>query len=276
MRNSAIVVVFIVGFALTTAHAAEPVTTCGQRVADGVLAADLDCSGTAGDAVQVDHSFSLGGFTLTVGVDFPDNSYGVHCVRHGDDADGVCEVSGPGTIAGSGAGPGNHGVRGRGMAVRNVTFTGNLSAVVGQRAKVNGCDINAVTGTGVWAQAARVNDTQITNSGRFGIGVGRRAILRHTDVTGSVLDGITSGGNVVLFASNVTGNAGNPNDCQAVLGYAQCSQSPQPWLCADISADRAVVLGAASTCGSSLVQAGSCSGFYDFRPGQSFGVCAGD
>ena len=79
MARIAIVGVFVFLCALTSAHAQDFVTTCGQRVVEGVLAADLDCSGIPGNAVEVEKSLSLGGFTLTVGVDFPDNSYAVRC-----------------------------------------------------------------------------------------------------------------------------------------------------------------------------------------------------
>jgi len=275
MRNLAIITIAALVFAVSSAHAAEPVTACGERVGDGVLTADLDCSGIVGDAVQVESSLALAGFTLKAGVD-SGQAYAVHCLRHGSDEEGLCEVSGPGTIEGSGTGRGNHGVQGSKVRAQGVTFTGNQTAVIARRSTVRDCTINGVGGTGIWGGATRVNNTQITDSGDWGIVVLRRAVLKHSTVTGSVLDGIACGGNVTLVDSEVTGNAVDVDACENVLGSFHCSQEPQPWLCADISAEGRVTLGSTSSCGRSLVQTGSCSGAFDLRPGQSFGVCAGD
>jgi hypothetical protein len=65
------------------------VSTCGQTVAGRVaLAADLDCSTTAGPAITLASGarLSLGGFTLTA------RDEGVRCQV------GSCRISGPGTI----------------------------------------------------------------------------------------------------------------------------------------------------------------------------------
>jgi hypothetical protein len=276
MRSFAIVTALILSFAIPPADApagaVELVTTCGQQVANGILAADLDCSGGCGDGVKVEKSLSLGGFQLKIGA----GRFAVHCVKKDGNEDGHCKIFGPGTIVGAVSGARSHGVQAGALTIEGVSFSGNLNAVVAARVTMSGCDINGVSGSGIWGGLARVSNSQIMNSGRFGIGVAAKAILKSSTVTGSVLDGVTSGDGVVLKDSTVTGNATNPAACQSALASTHCTPDPQPWLCADVTADGKVKLKGASTCDRSLVQAGSCIGAVDYRPGDPVGVCTAD
>jgi len=266
---------FVVSLVVHAACAAEPVTTCGQRVSEGVLTGDLDCTGMGLYAVQVERSLALAGFTITG--DGGASGAVVRCVRpDGSDTSGNCVVTGPGTVRT--AGVFSHGVLGRKVTVRDLTVDGTGSGVVVEKsANLQGCLIDSVGGTGVLAAKARVTDTMVIDSGAFGVAAGRRALLRGSTVTGSVLDGVSSGGRVVLRNSSVTENAMDAGICAAALDVRDCGRpEAAPWICSDVSSDGPITLRGGSACGSSLVQSGSCGSFVDYRPGPSHGVCQND
>jgi hypothetical protein len=269
----------VAGLVLTTAAleaSAQPVTACGQRVKDGVLVGDLDCGDFEGNAIEVERSLSLAGFTLSGG-GTTDENYLVRCVGGAIPEDGNCEVNGPGTLLGTGSVLYSHGIRGNNVVASGVTFEGTLGGVaVIKRAEVRDCIMNGIGGTGVWGRSARVYDSAIIDSGGFGVAASRSAILYRSTVTGSALDGVVSGGGAMLRQSTVSGNATDPAACADHFDVLSCAPPDPTWICADLSARKRLKVRDASLCGTSLVQEGSCGGVWNYRNGETFGVCEQD
>ena len=263
--------------------AAELVTSCGQRVVDGVLGADLDCSGVGGDTVQVEHSLDLAGFTLTFGAPSAGSPHiGVRCVERGIVAEpgghvqGKCSVAGPGIVRGTDDGF-SYGVSGSKVSIDGVTLEGSMTyAVMAARvALLSNASLTDVSGNGVYAGKTKITNSSISGCGGSGV-TSRRVSLIGSSVTGGAVDGVVSGGSVTLSDSNVTGNAADPVACEAHWSGIDCSGGAFPWICADISARKRIRLKDASSCGTSLVQDGQCGDWFDGRSGASHGTCTSD
>lgn len=162
-----------------------PVTVCGQAVnGSGVLVGDLDCSGYAGDAVNLTGRLLLAGFTLTGN---PAHDV-VRCAARS------CTVIGPGTVTG-----GLDGIRSdRGAQVK-------AGAVVSGNA-----------GDGVRTDlGARVVDSTISGNGGDGVRAMTRALVVRSTVNANIGDGVRTDRTATVRASTVSGNGGNGIDSDA-------------------------------------------------------------
>jgi hypothetical protein len=160
-----------------SAHAAGPITTCGQEVSGGgTLTGDLDCTGTDDDALLVHGgTIALNGFTITGG-------RGIFC-------DGPCKVIGPGTVTGS-TGFGINGF-GSSLKVTSVTLTNNAY-------------------DGIQCFSCKVDQTSIVGNGG-GIRVGGKLSARDVTISGSAYLAIDAANNagsasVKLRKVIITGN----------------------------------------------------------------------
>jgi len=257
MGSRSLPLLCLVAVAITTgwigeSHAAPPVevNSCGQFATKGFLGGDLDCTGFPGDAVTIERSLDLNGFTLTGGL-----LSAVTCLKS-------CKINGPGTITGSGAfgvnihgvgkvtevnltdnglagvqcfekckvrgpatisGNGNNGVRASSATIRDVVLSGNSGpAVEAQNNKQRG--------------RAKLRDSIVTGNGS-GVLADRKVVLRDTTVSGNGQFGILSGdspicekrGVAVLRDSNVTGN-GIDVECGVTIACADvatCMGTPK-------------------------------------------------
>jgi len=156
-----------------------PVTTCGQTVTGtGQLVTNLDCSGTADDAVKLSGKLLLNGFTLTGNPAFDV----VRC------AVGACRVSGPGTVTG-----GSAGVRSK------------------SRAKILRSTVSGNGGDGVRADgSASIKESTVTGNAGAGVDSDRTAKAKLSTVTANGLDGM-KGLRVALSSSTATGNGTDPS-----------------------------------------------------------------
>jgi len=246
--------------------AAEPVTACGQRVKDGILEQDLDCSGDFQIALLVERSLSLNGHTIT---GLPSV---INCVKPSHSSpNGKCTVIGPGVVRG--ADISTEGISGRKVIVDGVTFENLATGVNAVKATVSNC---VMTGTfpdgfgGAMIGGARVTvtGTSIAAAAGWGVAGARRVVLVDSTVTGNRWDGV-SGGRVELVNSSVTGNS---LACDMPFF---CGPAPTG-LCSDVSARR-IRLDGTSACDTSLAQEKYCpTSPLDYRPGPSLGVCAQD
>jgi hypothetical protein len=185
-----LVVLVSVPLASEPVPAAEPVTTCGQVLADGgFLTADLDCSGyTDGPALTIERGvLDLAGFTLTgnevesIPLYFPEAT--VFCPVS-------CEIIGPGVLAG-GKEAVVHARRRIALTdvtVRDVTAVGNASAVYSEGSlQSTGCTIEGNSGDGLVAT--------------------RRAIVQSTTIQGTHGSAVAAyGGKAFVQDSTITGN----------------------------------------------------------------------
>jgi hypothetical protein len=246
------------------AHAAPVViTTCGQVVQGiGILAADLDCSGVADDAVKLRGRLLLSGFTLTGNPAFDV----VRCQS------GPCRVDGPGTITG-----GADGVRSDGPAtVNGATISGNAgdgvrtdraSRLVGSQITSNGGDgvraktsatikdssVGANAGDGVRAdRSARLSGATISGNGGSGVDADVSSALRSSSVVTNGLDGVKSPA-ISLSDSSATGNGTSP----------ACGVTEE---CADLASEKRPALRGTSTCDTSR----------NTDLGGTWGVCQND
>lgn len=175
-----------------------PVTACGQQVqGTGQLVADLDCTGSGDEAVKLDGTLLLNGFTLT-----GDPSFDVvRCVAGG------CRVIGPGTVTG-----GADGVRSdRGARVEGgATVSGNAGDGVRteKTAKITGATISGNGGDGVRSKGSAVLKGAIVHS-NGGSGVrtdGTANVQEISDVSFNAEDGIHSQKSAKLTLSSAQAN----------------------------------------------------------------------
>ena len=171
--------------------ASTEVNTCGQAVSGNAhLAANLDCTGFAGDAVTLNGgTFDLRGFTLTGG-----QANGVKCT----DSCTVRSDPAGGTITGSQGDGVLLSLFGAVLQIEDVSITGNtLNGVEGPvtgvvkvfRATVMG---NGQSGVLAHARRVRVDGSTLSNNGGAG-----------------VYDGIASSSAMSVKNSMVTGNGWN-------------------------------------------------------------------
>jgi hypothetical protein len=247
-----------------TAHAIDPVTSCGQFVrGSGILVGDLDCSGTAGDAVNLQGRLHLAGFTLT-GHSAHDV---VRCLK------GACRVDGPGTLSG-----GVHGVHSDKVAkLIGVTVSNNTGDGVraDKTARVDGASISNNAGDGVHADKVNARSTDFLGNGADGAHAVRKATLHGCNVAGNAGNGVSSDRLAkVTHDTTVSGNgldgvnAGRimvkKNASVAANGTsAACGVTEE---CDDLASDRRPIVGSGASCGTSRDTAG----------GGSWGVCLGD
>lgn len=260
-------VVFAAFNGSSSAVAAEPVTACGQRVRDGILEQDLDCSGFPElYSVLVERSLSLNGFTITGSPNV------INCVKRSETLpNGKCSISGPGMVRGADVSAA--GISGRKVLVDGVTFENVANGVSAVKATVSNCVMTGTFPDGFGS--AMVGGTRVTVTGSnisaaagWGVVGARRVVLENSTVTGNRWDGV-SGGRVELVDSSVTGNS---LACDMPFF---CGPAPTG-LCADVSARR-IRLEGTSTCETSLLQEKYCpTSPLDYRPGPSLGVCTQD
>jgi hypothetical protein len=257
------------------AHSMTKVTACGQAI-DGPaeLAADLDCSAYAGDAVVLHNGpLYLRGHTL-IGAFEPDYAYaGVECERPNrpplEPLAGRCKVIGPGEIREASAG-----VRGAYVSVRKAIIADNVLGIVGNKLRVKDVELTgntrmAVSGYGRVKKSSFLRTTVTNNASGIifwsclGCGGPSGLRIRDSTITGNEGNGVfASPKSFFLVGSSVTGNAADPQSpgCQEEWALAY------PHGCADIQAfDRPRLYGG-STCGTS----------YDPTTGGTWGVCSND
>ncbi len=175
------------------------VDTCGQEVANrdqGVLAGDLDCSGTSSPAVVLGRraALDLAGFTLTGG-----NFDAVYCARN-------CIVTG-GTLAGAG----RNCVR---AADGTATLTGMLlngcgggarfpAAVEGRSLIISTSTVLSTVGSALWAQKKlSMSSSSVDGCGWVGVHAQRK--VKITDSTVADCEFGVSSSRVKLRSSSVT------------------------------------------------------------------------
>lgn len=236
-RNSKIACLIASSLALsaTLALAADPVpvTTCGQVLeGDGILVADLDCSGETTDEPAVvlarGGTLDLAGFTITSRA-YPDGSP-TSVVR----CDRSCRIVGPGVILGSSTAYGacveaKDFRPGRSVAVENATIAGAWIGVLARNVTVEGSTISNNRSVGIWAGFARVEDSSITGNGlgadgsvmRGGVFGQIKSRVENSTVTGNGMSGVY-GWKLRVIDSTVSGND----------AYTDCASH----LCIDIGA----------------------------------------
>ena len=184
------------------------VNTCGQVVVgNGFLAADLDCTGFAGDAVTLSGgTLDLRGFTLTGG-----QQDGVECT------DSCAVVSDPagGTITGSQGAGVFVTLAGAVLTLADVTISGNtLNGVTGPGSgvvKVFRATITGNTKSGILAHAKRVlvYDSTLSSNGEAGVydGIASRSTMsiKNSMVSDNGWNGI-GGGKTKVQDSQVLNN----------------------------------------------------------------------
>jgi hypothetical protein len=238
MQASSLIVSALILASFTTAHGAPTVVNaCGEVVTDGVLANDLDCSGTAGAAITIvdNGDLDLAGHTLQSGSG--NAATGIHC-------DGKCTIVGNGGTVASGVAalPGSDaetiGVYGRRVSLSGTTVTGyalgasaevldieasflidNLFGASGNRIRINTSTVS--NDTGVVDQAVDGRRVDITDSVLDG---GNGVIARKTKIYGSMVTGMQSHGivgNVYAEGSVIDGNC-------TMLGYSACADLTSP------------------------------------------------
>jgi hypothetical protein len=228
--------VIAVGFLSVQAHAATPVTQCGQVVKGSAeLVGDLDCSAMqSGAAVNLSGTLHLRGFRIT-GMR---RGIGVACNSPS------CRIVGPGTITG----PddviyGVMGLESRQIVLKNVTIDG----VKGYGAFSMGNVLatgSTITGCGGFLAA---------EGGNSGGGVMSHAKVR---VVRSTISGNSNMGVIgTSVRASRSSNNGTAPDCATT-----CSNCP----CADIISSTLPVV-RKSTCDTSAQPSGA-----------TWGVCAGD
>ncbi len=275
-----IAVTTITFFALAHPVSAQtPITTCGQEASGSAqLAADLDCTGLAGNAVTLHGgSLAMNGHTITGG------DIGVYCDR-------PCSVVGPGLVTGSkyfnvdGFGTSVHLKQ---VDVTNAgylglqcwktcvvdgpaTMSGNGDAVAGSgntkirgMVTITGNDIAVSVSNSHGTATVFVSGSTITGNNR-GIWTQRRIKLVDTSVTNNGVTGLLAGefrcprnGVISLVRSTVTGNdtdpsCGTTNVCADIM---TCGTPPR--------------LDETSTCDHSYVNSSG-------NPGDSWHVCTLD
>lgn len=248
--------------------AAEPVTTCGQRVKDGILTQDVDCTGFPYVySLLVERSLLLDGHTITT------NGGGIVCAKPSDTtATGKCTIVGPGTIRGSDVY--SDGINGRKVSVDGVTFEGLSNGVGATKATVSNSMMTGIFPAGAGgalvgaSRVATVVGSSLSGADGWGVAGGRRVIVENSTVTDNGWDGVT-GGRVDIRNSTVTGNS---LSCDMTFF---CGPAPTQ-LCSDVSARR-LRLDETTVCDTSLVQEKYCpSSPLDYRPGPNHGVCTQD
>lgn len=268
MTRSAIFATMVLGFAIGSparAGTPVPVTTCGQQVQGaGQLTADLDCTGSGDEAVKLNGTLLLNGFTLTGDAGFDV----VRCLV------GACRVIGPGTVTGGADGVrSDRGARVEGAAVvtgnsgdgvrtdktakiTNASVTANGGDGVRSKttAVLNGAVVTGNAGTGVRTDAtANVKASTIDGNGDAGIDSEKTAkASASSTVNGNGFDGIR-GLRVQLLDSTATGNGVDPA-CDVIDD------------CADLAAPLLPKVRGTSTCGTSR----------NTESGLPWGVCAND
>lgn len=233
-----------IGQAATAVAGQTPVTTCGQVVSgNGVLLADLDCTGIVGPGVILtDHArLDLRTFTLSGG-----DGDGVLC-------EGYCRVSGRDTsLGGTITGFTGDGVVGRSpvessaqlrlyrinirdnggngarvdeaegtVTVSKSFIEGNDAAglVSPQRMRVSRTLVSGNTLEGVRGAKVYVLDSTVEMNG-IGVDASNYLNLNHSDVLDSVGDGIRLGASLQVFKAHITGNGDSGIVFSSVFGEA--------------------------------------------------------
>lgn len=175
------------------ARALQYVTTCGQSVqGTGRLSGDLDCTGYAGDAIQLLGTLHLDGHTVR-------GHPGHDVVRCGT---GRCRIKGSGVIVG-----GANGVRADG----NVTVKGN-----GIQFPSDAVIITQNGGDGVRAgKTATVSGATIYTNGGDGIRAGVNAKLTTVFLADNGGDNVRAEGNATLKIVTLIRAGGRGVDVQA-------------------------------------------------------------
>lgn len=268
MTRFTIFTTMVLGLAVgPTAHAGTPipVTACGQQVqGTGQLAADLDCTGSGDEAVKLNGTLLLNGFTVTGDAAFDV----VRCLA------GACRVVGPGTVTG-----GADGIRSDGGArvEAGAVVTGNAGDGLrtDKTAKVTEATVQGNGGDGVRSKGAAVlKGATVDGNGGTGVRTDGTANVQASTVQGNGEDGIHSekvakatkasqvktngfdgvrGLKVQLKDSEATGNGTHP----------ACGVTDD---CADLASEFRPKVQGTSTCGTSR----------DTELGGAWGVCAGD
>ena len=186
--------------ALSHAGEVEPVTTCGQTVADGALIADLDCSAWSGSpAVTVTRSLDLAGFTLTGNA--TEESGVVFCPKR-------CTVVGAGTITGGHTGIDAAGQR---LTVVEVSVTANAShGVVAKALRARGLVASGQTGGhgALVTRKADVTGGGFSNNAMAGLHSDRKAVVRDASATDNGGDGLSASWRLRGEGLVLTGNGG--------------------------------------------------------------------
>ena len=248
------------------AGAPVPVTTCGQDVqGTGQLAADLDCSASADDAVKLKGTLLLNGFSIFGNPGFDV----VRCVS------GACRVVGPGLVSG-----GADGVRsdvgarlendvsvlnnaGDGVRTeKTVKITdGNIGSNGGDGVRSKGAAllkrtiVNANGGTGVRTDGAAIvqENSSVLLNGEDGIHSEKIAkVMKVSQVFSNGFDGVR-GLKVQLKDSTATANGTDP----------ACGVTDD---CADLASEFAPKVQGTSACLTSR----------NTELGGTWGVCAND
>ncbi|HXC51493.1 MAG TPA: hypothetical protein VN634_11450 [Candidatus Limnocylindrales bacterium] len=188
---------------ITAAHAATPVSSCGETVEDGVLEADLDCSSSDGAAVFIADGGTLdlaGHELLSAG---GSDRVGVECADN-------CSIVGNGGTLASSTPPDvdarTIAVVGGRVSITDTTITGYFGAVYAATVTIRSSSL-AGNEHGVSGNRVRIlSGTSITTDG-----VGYSVNARRVDIADSTL----AGGNSVLarktkiYRSSVTGTLSN-------------------------------------------------------------------
>jgi cysteine-rich repeat protein len=209
--HAALALATVVALVAPARAASTEVNTCGQTVAgDAHLAADLDCTGFAGDAVSLlGGTFDLAGFTLTGGQDDA-----VVCSA----TCAVTSSSPGGTITGSqGDGIENGGAEAA-LTVEDIAISGNgangvhagpFVAVVRLSRVI--VDANGADGVQSLAERVFVVDSTLSDNGGAGLadgnGVSKVVSVVGSTVTGNAEEGVTAvGAATILRDSDVMDN----------------------------------------------------------------------
>lgn len=281
----------------TAAHA-QPVSTCGQTVTNGVLTQDLDCpDGEAAIYVAADGTLDLAGFTVTGGA-----VNGIGC-------EGNCAINGSGGVV---TGAANCGISGYGTAltVTDISVFGNSAGICSQVISNDGTRLlrdsrivasqvtiannamgigaldvdvsNAVlsdnTYVGVWAyRRLTVDGSSVSGSGDDGIRVEfpkRRSYVTNSTIEGSARRGVR-GDRLVISGTEIRGSGGAGIQARTITiensvamenGLAPCAD-----ICADVVARR--VKATNLTCDSSLKWRADKDGYQFFN---GLDLCAQD
>jgi hypothetical protein len=253
------------------ASAMQQVTTCGQVVSGpSELAADLDCSAYAGDAITVERGpLYLRGHALIGNASGDPDFAAVEC------SNGVlvrrCRVVGPGEIRGASAG-----VRGGFVGISNALLVENVRGIVASRLRAEDIEISGSESMAIslYGPVIKSSIQRATISGN-GAGVvawscggcGSPAGVRIRD---SIVSGNTGSGlhvaplRLVIKNSDITGNA---LDQQA----PECTEfafsiSGHLDGCADIASVALPRIDSSSTCATSFSAA----------TGDAWGICTAD
>ena len=189
----------------SAAWAVTQVTTCGLQVqGDAELAGDLDCSAYSGDALKLDGTLHLNGFTMRGNVSY--SSSVVSCPTD-------CTIIGPGIVR-----EGYHGVVAAGEVVlQDVTLDSNAHVgASGDQVSASGVTVTANGDSGLAGSVLDVRDSSFSGNVtaiRCYVDVfphprGGFCTVRDSIISNNTGAGVVAGTRLTIKGTSVTGNQG--------------------------------------------------------------------